>query len=217
MRGKILGIGLSKTGTTSLAEALRILGYTVNDADVGLKHIDQADASTDMPVAHRFKELDRRYPGSKFIYTIRDRSDWLRSCQIQWLRHSYPPKNADHVAMLIDIFGSVEFDEQVFADGYDRHDRQVRSYFSGRQDDLLIVDLCAYRRWDGLCAFLRKPVPSVPFPHANISASGWRVVLLRKGVDRRLMFDHVGTVRAALRSLKRWGRRHGLWPQRTSS
>jgi len=28
--------------------------------------------------------------------------------------------------------------------------------------------------WGPLCAFLNKPIPDVPFPHANAASSGWK-------------------------------------------
>jgi hypothetical protein len=28
--------------------------------------------------------------------------------------------------------------------------------------------------WGPLCSFLDKPIPSVPFPHANAASGGWK-------------------------------------------
>jgi hypothetical protein len=70
--GKIFGIGLSKTGTSSLAQALQILGFRTKDypgisrytagdlssvdMDVVLAH----EALTDTPIPSFYRELDRR-------------------------------------------------------------------------------------------------------------------------------------------------------------
>ena len=28
--------------------------------------------------------------------------------------------------------------------------------------------------WGPLCAFLKKPIPNIPFPHANAASGGWK-------------------------------------------
>ena len=75
---KVFGIGLSKTGTTSLSAALAILGYRSKhfpkDEDFA-----RYDAFSDITVAMKFKTLDRFFPGSQFIYTVRDEPAWLAS------------------------------------------------------------------------------------------------------------------------------------------
>lgn len=50
---------------------------------------------------------------------------------------------------------------------YRRHNAEVRQYFSDRGDDLLEVDWSRGDGWNELCGFVGKPVPSIPFPHAN--------------------------------------------------
>ena len=71
-QSKIFGIGLSKTGTTSLARALEILGYKTRDyigvssytrgelSSIDLAEIEANDAFTDTPIPSFYKELDRR-------------------------------------------------------------------------------------------------------------------------------------------------------------
>ena len=95
-QSKIFGVGLSKTGTTSLARALEILGYKTRDylgvtryspsdlSSIDLQIIDSNDAFTDTPIPSFYRELDTRYPGSKFILTVRDTDDWLQSCKKQF-------------------------------------------------------------------------------------------------------------------------------------
>ena len=100
--GKIFGIGFYKTGTTSLYEALRILGYrTLNGdtpgsypgADDGatlIKQIDagnyrlptfeQFDAFTDNPYFHIWRQIYELYPDAKYILTVRDEQPWIDSC-----------------------------------------------------------------------------------------------------------------------------------------
>ena len=81
---KIFGIGLSRTGTLSLTEALKELGYrTVHYPPIPkfFKYIDENDAFTDITVSCNYKILDKKYLGSKFILTIRDKESWLKSCE----------------------------------------------------------------------------------------------------------------------------------------
>ena len=92
---RILGVGLSKTGTTSLHEALQILGYSslhfdeirLNDILYGLaktpdfRRYDDVDAVTDIPSAYFYRELLCAYPQSKAILTLRDPDSWWRSVE----------------------------------------------------------------------------------------------------------------------------------------
>ena len=94
---KIFGIGMPKTGTTSLHRALVELGFealdfphdpaTVAELRAGnyrLSILEQVDALTDTPIPAVFAQLDREYPGSKFILTVRDMDSWLESCRHSW-------------------------------------------------------------------------------------------------------------------------------------
>src|SRR5262249_9811138 len=81
---KIFGIGLSRTGTTSLTYAFAELGLRAHHFPRTRAFIDEADAATDTPVAAWYKELDVLYPGSKFIVTPRSIPDWLDSCEVLW-------------------------------------------------------------------------------------------------------------------------------------
>src|SRR5688500_18482102 len=89
---KIFGIGFHKTGTKSLAEALRILGYTVtgpngvNDPnirhtarDMAFRLAERFDAFQDNPWPLLYRELDERYPKSKFVLTVRPTDAWITS------------------------------------------------------------------------------------------------------------------------------------------
>jgi len=89
---KIFCIGFPRTGTTTLSNALSKLGYMTrggpdhildaffnNDLESIYKFVDQNDAFQDNPWFCLYKELDKRYPGSKFILTERESDKWLRS------------------------------------------------------------------------------------------------------------------------------------------
>jgi hypothetical protein len=90
---KILGVGLSRTGTLSLTLALRRLGYRAKHYDrVRLNDIldgsnpnpdfrryDDIDAVTDLPSAYFYRELLDAYPEAKAILTVRDVESWWKS------------------------------------------------------------------------------------------------------------------------------------------
>lgn len=115
---KIFGIGLSRTGTSSLNEALNMLGFpSVHfPADPStraavaryLRHgetfprlplLDTSVGLTDTPVCCILHPLDAAYPGSKFILTVREEDEWLSSCERHWRRASRPPRRRTGLAV----------------------------------------------------------------------------------------------------------------------
>jgi len=81
---KVFGIGLSRTGTKSLTEALNMLGINVvhypNDettlqeliaGNYEFSLLNSWDGITDITVAPYYAQLDKIYPDSKFILTVR--------------------------------------------------------------------------------------------------------------------------------------------------
>jgi hypothetical protein len=94
---KIFCVGRNKTGTTSLAAALRQLGITVGkqtpaerllkdwavrDFRKIIAYCETADAFQDVPFSlpYTFVVLDQHFPGSKFVLTVRDNPDqWYTS------------------------------------------------------------------------------------------------------------------------------------------
>ena len=163
----MFGIGLSRTGTTSLHLAFEILGFRSRHFLWDLKEIESLDAATDTPIARSYQSLDRDYPGSRFILTARDKQSWLASCAKKFAR---TPREGGRVWQLrMDLYGCVRFDAEKFSAAYDRHVEGVKEYFSGRSDQLLIMDICKGDGWEKLCPFLGVPVPDGAFPHRNES------------------------------------------------
>lgn len=167
---KIFGIGLPRSGTTSLNEALTILGYKSihNPSKFILKKLagiytlnGRWDAITNFGEFF-FPILDEIFPNSKFILTIRDKSKWLNSCRIKYKRPSNYFENLNRLS----IFGVFVFHQRIFSNIYDQHLHIVFKYFEKR-NDLLILNLENDNCWEKLCDFLNQPVPNAPFPHAN--------------------------------------------------
>jgi hypothetical protein len=176
MRARIFGIGLSKTGTHSLTRALDVLGRScVHFPDPGLmldgryeEALGDHDAATDVSVAAFYPQLDRAFPGSRFVLTLRDVEAWLDSVEDHRRRRAHETDPACPKAAVRQLlYATRGFDRGVFRRAYHEHERSVRAYFADRPDDLLILDLCAEPSWDALCAFLGEPIPGAPFPHLN--------------------------------------------------
>ena len=174
MTTKIFCIGFHKTGTTSLAVALKALGYRVtgpngvNDPDIAKnvhamtdQLVRKFDAFQDNPWPIIYKDLDRRYPGSKFILTLRDTNQWLKS-QVK-----YFGERESEMRKWIYGAGCPVGNEETYVRIFDEHNRDVVAHFSERPDDLLVMELAKGDGWEKLCPFLGKKIPDVPFPHVN--------------------------------------------------
>jgi len=210
---KIFGIGLSKTGTTSLANALQILGYRVRDnmgvvryakedlSSIDMSIVESFDALTDTPIPSFYRELDARFPGSKFILTVRDAQGWLKSCKKQFTQRFADVQTDAHKRLFVDLYGTDAFEERGFARGYERFVSGVREYFKDRPGDLLVIDVTAGEGWYKLCAFLGKPVPEIPFPKANVTRIRWmtidEIVAVARNGGTELMRRYEGANRSA--------------------
>jgi hypothetical protein len=178
-RPRVFGIGLIKTGTSSLREALELLGYNavhggpletmklVQEAiDAGEPMLSRLDPSYNafadvFGITYYFYLADVQYPGSRFILTVRDLDEWLDS------RRRHTERNRKLRAAGRYRGDLLEVDLEAWEAEYRRHEAIVRSYFADRPDDLLVYDLTAGEGWEPLCRFLGHPVPDAPFPRAN--------------------------------------------------
>ncbi len=174
--GMIFGIGLSKTGTHSLTQALNLLDRPcVHYPDPALMLAGRYDeafgsnvAATDISVSAFFRQLDDAYPGSRFILTTRDIEPWLDSVEDHRLRRAHEDVNTCPKAPVREIlYRTRGFDRDTFRAAYLEHERCVREYFADRPGDLLVWDLCEDPRWEPLCEFLGLPVPIERFPRLN--------------------------------------------------
>jgi len=192
MEGKIIGVGFQKTGTSTLREALKTLGFRVRDTTPRAlipilrgnfgkirRMLRGYDAMEDTPWFMIYKELDHMYPGSKFILTIRDADSWYRSVT----KHIGNLRAAHHEWIYGRGKGLPGEDRNHTIAVYNSHNEAVMRYFEKRPGDLLVLDFTQGDRWDKLCAFLAKDVPEHPFPHFNKSSE---MELKRKGWKSRV-------------------------------
>jgi Sulfotransferase domain/N-terminal domain of galactosyltransferase len=188
---RIFGIGMQKTATHSLDTAFGLLGFDsahwitprwaravwVEMWTHGKSlTLERHYALSDFPIAVLFRNLDKAYPGSKFILTVRDEIDWLRSVRNHWRASHNPHRETwDNDAfthrMHEKVYGQREFDAAVFLERYRRHNAEVRAYFRDRPDDLLVLDMETDPGWAPLCRFLNCAVPGAPYPRSNQTGS----------------------------------------------
>ncbi len=162
--GKVFGIGLSRTGTSSLTEALQMLGLSAVHFPTTNAEIEAHQAATDT-----FEALDDRYPGSLFIMTVRPRADWLASCERFWKSH-HQEFSTDRFKINLHrrLYEGSEFEAARFSRAYNRHLERVYGYFARRPNDLLCLDICGGGDiWTSLSAFLGLAKPDIAFPHRN--------------------------------------------------
>lgn len=178
--GKIFGIGLSKTGTTSLYAALTTLGYhTITSrhmrklelrewraGDFSKDYFAKVDAATDLPLGTYFRELDQRYPGSRFILTERPVDSWISSVERQF-RSQPDPVSQYRRDVRLGIYGVSVFNEMRFRRVIEEHSTAVRAHFRDRPGQLLVQNYFAGDGWETLCQFLGKPVPDSDFPNVK--------------------------------------------------
>ena len=171
----VFGIGLSKTGTTSLAEALTLVGIpTIHLPDKGLMlagRFSEALAgyrgATDISVSFCFEALDAAYPGSRFILTMRDRETWIESVEAHMHRRPWPERGTPAAELRVRIYGTHLFERDRLLAAYDAFHARVHRYFAARPGDLLVMSILDGQGWDRLCPFLGMPAPIEPFPRRN--------------------------------------------------
>lgn len=163
---KVFGIGLSRTGTSTLTRALEILGLRPIHYPTSIDQVRAHGAAADLPVAGSFERLDALFPRSRFIYTFRPLDAWLESCKMHFSRD-----RAIASAFAIRrfaLYGCVDYDRDAFVRAYAAHEERVRAYFKDRPEDLLSIDLTMPGdHWQALCAFLGRPRPATEFPWLN--------------------------------------------------
>jgi hypothetical protein len=166
---------LGRTGTKSLVHALRVLGYRKVAHNPRFEDLARLRGGADNGVSIFYKYLDYKFPGSKFVLTIRELDDWLSS--LEWVfadaSLGHTPRTRDVAIMRrMLMYETVEFDRDKAIAAYERHHSDVRRYFCDRPGDLLEMRIVDGEGWEALCPFLGVEVPDVEFPHANVRRTG---------------------------------------------
>ncbi|HWA91124.1 MAG TPA: sulfotransferase [Rhizomicrobium sp.] len=183
---KIFGIGLSRTGTRSLTEALRILDidavHWVNPLTyqlIGAGDVYLFGACTDISVAQDFEKLYCQYPNARFVWTQRSVEDWTasitrhyefwhRASGVEGLRRELDREAVPFGLSRVAIEFGLYLNNEDFAAAHRSFEQRLRNFFRDKPaGKLLELDIFAGQGWSELCAFLGRAVPDRPFPHAN--------------------------------------------------
>lgn len=180
-RPKIFGIGLNKTGTTSLKQAFEQLGYRHlsrkprlfklwkrQQYDEIFDFIDDFETFEDWPWPLMVPQLATRFPDAKFVLTRRKSATiWVESLKRQ-SEQTNPDNNPRRAIYGHDYPHGHEADHIAF---YEKHMMEVRSFFADAPERLLDVCWDDGEGWPELCNFLECPKPWGGFPHANKSSA----------------------------------------------
>jgi len=196
MKTKVFGIGFHKTATTSLADALSYLGYRVTGPNwvdnpniaeevyaMALDLANRFDAFQDNPWPVLYKDMDRQFPGSKFVLTLRPPGEWIRSI----VNHFYGKETP--MREWIYGVGRPKGNEDVYIARCERHNREVMEYFKDRSEQLLALNITAGEGWTKLCPFLDEQIPVISFPCANTVAEREKLLRRESFWPRRMYRD----------------------------
>jgi hypothetical protein len=161
---KIINLGLPKTGTTSLLNALEFFhfnrGYIHNMHD-NSSNFFCGDYVHQLPV-EKWIEL---FPSAIFLLTIRkDPGTWFKSLL------AFSEKKANNTAVKNfrkSLYGyeMPHGHKNIFIKKYIDHNRSVIKQCSKRNFKILCWELGD--SWKELCSAIKMPIPNLPFPHKN--------------------------------------------------
>jgi len=194
---KVFCIGAGRTGTTSMNKCLKQLNLTPissgngemvsawldGNIDVIFDYCKRYKSFEDNPwcFGDLYKKLDKRFPNSKFILTIREPNAWYNS----FVRFLTPPGKSitditykggeRNLRAHKEIWGvtgnSMEGFKESYINQFTLRNQEIQEYFKGRENDLLVIDITngSNDRWDKICNFLHMPIQKNEFPHAHRS------------------------------------------------
>lgn len=170
---KIFVVGFKKTGTTTLAAALKTLKIGPEPDHAGtvaatLALLESNNARPAVTLAAKFRafadapwcmagrpgdfltNLATVYPRSKFILTVRDPLDWWESTR-NWLLCLKPFNIHRYILML----GATNFSKPAFLHAFHLYNDRVQDYFR-ETNRLLVIDLAKHPSfpWTDLCTFV---------------------------------------------------------------
>lgn len=202
-RDKVFCIGKNKTGTTTIMKVFSDLGYVVGnqrEAELLNKNYYEKDfqsiinyckkyqAFQDVPFSwpDTYKYLDKFFPRSKFILTVRDSAEiWYESLiSFQTKVHGNGKLPTVEVLKSFDyvykgwawdnrksVFGFTEdddpYDKKKFIDQYNQYNNEVRTYFLDKSDQFIEINVSNDKDYLRLCNFLGKHPKGDNFPWEN--------------------------------------------------
>lgn len=166
------------------------------------------DACADFTAAAFYKEMLQKYPDAKVILTERPADSWFKSIQ-NTLFKSAPTVSQDpsdpnyelgQLGLTLVFDGLMKdpenFDrKELFTKMYLDHNAEVKRLVPAEQLYVMVTG----EGWEGICKFLGKDMPDVPYPSINNTVSFHQSF----GTDR-LLSDNgkTGTVKVASGTLQ---------------
>lgn len=174
---KVVGVGLNKTGTKTLAHYLEGWGLRHRTFDLPSFHLyrngeiarllDEMadwDSFEDWPWPLIYREIDERYPDARFVLTVRESPEvWYRSlCR-----------------MAVRIGPLADFEQYIYGHAmpqghrdehlafYRAHNQAVADHFRQRPGKLLTICWKDPEAPERLAAFLGRELPKAPPVHVN--------------------------------------------------
>ena len=179
---KYLGVGLSKTGTTSLTKAMELLGFNSihwnpeklrnvifnKKSSLGFKVYDDFDFVCDLPASIFYKQLKEVYPKCKIILTVREENEWFESIKRHYEEtipnHKFDSYLMDEIKKTqILAYGSEKLNKKIYIENYKRHNSNVLLF----DKNALVLNITTGDGWNELCKFVNKNTLNVNFPWKN--------------------------------------------------
>lgn len=182
-QGKIFIIGLPRTSTTSICLAMLELGFKTAHTTFTQVSFQQAQVIADTPIFCDYQTIDAKFPGSKFIYLEREAKLWVPSIKqlLQRMYTNLQREDGGYNPIMKRCYNKVfspltleniESDDFLL-DCYNRHYNEVVQYFSGRESDLLSINISEKASFNKLLAFLGiKPEHSEKNDFFKINIAG---------------------------------------------
>lgn len=173
MAYRVYCLGLSRTGTTTFSDFLAKYNLNVIHYPSQMQLMGgQGDGASDIPVVPVYKDLDKMFRGSKFVYLTRE--NWTDQVEEYFIRKSNRPnQSATQVALRERVYGSAYWDRKSYDEAYKRHDEDVREYFKNRPEDLLIMSIVDGDSPKLLTDFLQLEDRGYSFPQSNARNNTW--------------------------------------------
>lgn len=150
-------MGLPKTGTRSVQEAFKILGYKVHGGLIEHKHLNNYDYIGNGVTSLDYPKMYEICPSVKFIYTTRDFKSWLRSC-----RHRF--SGYKKTISRIRIFGAYTYNRNLWTEAYERHAEKAQEFIKKNPEKVLTLPLEIEDKWKLICDFTGDPIPESNYP-----------------------------------------------------
>lgn len=164
---KVFGLGLSRTGTTTLSEVLKphmnIVHYPNH------RELHRYDGACDIPVIPVYKKLDETYEDAKFVLTVREIDSWAVSVTnyFERKRKRTPRPSGWQADIRKKVYGELFPTPEKLKEVYLNHYDDVLQHFDGREGKLLILDIVGGDSPEKLFSFLGINNPPNEFPMTN--------------------------------------------------